>query len=85
MEDKIEEKLCELCKEKATNICYDCSFYLCDSCFIFLHDKKANIGNKKEEIDSFVSIDIKCQKHPKNEMNLFCVKEKCNLIFSIFI
>jgi len=78
MDDKIQEKLCELCKEKATNVCYDCSFYLCDSCFKFLHNKKANMGHKKEEIDPFVSIDIKCKKHPKNEMNLFCANEKCN-------
>ena len=38
--EKIEEKKCGLCKDKATNICYDCSFYICDSFFKFLHEKK---------------------------------------------
>ena len=31
---------------------------------------------KEEEIDPFISIDIKCQEHPKIPMNLFCLKEK---------
>ena len=84
MEEKKEEKLCELCKEKATNICYECSFYLCDDCFKFLHEKKANLEHKKEDIDSFVSIKIKCPEHPKIPLNLFCVEEKGN-IYNIFI
>ena len=78
MEDKIEERKCEICKEKATNICFDCSFYLCDSCFKFIHEKKANLEHKKEEIDPFVSIDIKCPEHSKSQLNLFCIEEKCN-------
>ena len=43
MEDKIEERICEICKEKATNIRFDCSFYLCDSCFRFIHETKNRI------------------------------------------
>ena len=76
MEDNIIERTCELCKEKATNICFECSFYLCDSCFKFLHEKKANLEHKKEDIDPFVNIDINCPEHPKNQMNLFCIEEK---------
>ena len=84
MEDKIEERICEICKEKATNICFDCSFYLCDSCFRFIHEKKANLEHKKEEIDPFISIDIKCPEHSKSQMNLFCIDEKGNKYFIIF-
>ena len=80
----IQEKICELCKEPATNICYECSFYLCDSCFKFLHEKKANSEHKKEYIDPFVSMDIKCPAHPKNPMNLFCIEEKSNITNHIF-
>lgn len=80
MADKIKEKNCELCNEKATNICFDCFFYLCDSCFNFLHEKKANSGHKKENIDYSIPIDIKCQTHPKVPMNLFCAEEKGKII-----
>ena len=79
-----EEKKCELCKENATNICFNCSFYLCDSCFKYLHEKKENIGHKKENIDPFISLDIKCPKHNKVPMNLFCIDEKSNYLI-IFI
>jgi len=76
-------KQCELCKETATNICFDCSFYLCDSCFEFLHEKKANLEHKKDEIDPFISIDIKCPEHQKIPMNLFCLKEKSIIYINI--
>ena len=39
MKDTVEDRHCEICKEKATNICFECSFYLCDSCFKFIHEK----------------------------------------------
>ena len=75
-ENKINDKKCELCKEPATNICYDCCLYLCHSCFTFLHEKTTNLFHKKEEIDPFISIDIKCPEHPNVPMNLFCSEEK---------
>ena len=82
MEDnKIHKKICELCKETATSICFDCSFYLCDSCFKFLHEKKANSEHKKEPIDPFISMEIKCPYHPNVPMNLFCLDEKSNKYF----
>ena len=81
--EEIITKQCELCKETATNICFDCSFYLCDSCFEFLHEKKANLEHKKDEIDPFISIDIKCPVHPKIPMNLFCLKEKSIIYINI--
>ena len=76
MEEKNEEKKCELCKSQATNICFNCSFYLCDSCFEFLHKQKSNSEHKKESINPFISINIKCPEHPEVPMNLFCIKEK---------
>ena len=75
-ENKNEDRKCELCKEPAANICYECCLYLCDSCFSYLHEKKANLLHKKEEIDPFISINIKCPEHPTIPMNLFCSKEK---------
>ena len=75
-EENTELRICELCKETATNICFDCSFYLCDSCLNYLHEKKANSEHKTEEIDPFISIDIKCPEHSKIPKNLFCIKEK---------
>ena len=75
-ENNIDDKKCELCKEQATNICYECCLYLCASCFLYLHEKKANLFHKKEDIDPFISIDIKCPGHPTVPMNLFCSSEK---------
>ena len=79
MEDK-KEKHCELCEEKATCVCFDCLSFLCDSCFNFLHEKKSKIGHKRVDIDPFISLDIKCTKHPKIPMSLFCVEEKSKII-----
>ena len=85
MEEKTKEKKCELCKQKATNICFDCSFYLCDSCFKFLHEKEANSKHRKESIDPFISMDIKCPNHPNNKINVFCIKEKSKYISILLI
>ena len=80
---KKEEKNCEICKEIATNVCFECSFYLCNSCFKFIHEKKANLSHQKEDIDPYISLDIKCPEHPKNSLNLFCSEEKRKNIFFI--
>ena len=72
---------CEICKLKeAKNICFDCFSYYCDSCFKLIHDMQANNEHKKEIIDYFAPIELKCKKHPKNIMNLFCIDEKGNSI-----
>ena len=72
-------KKCEICQSQATNICFKCFSYFCESCFKFVHDKQVNKDHKKEKVDYFIPIDIKCQIHPKNIINLFCVDEKGNL------
>ena len=75
--DKKATKSCDLCQNnKATIICYDCPSYFCESCFNLIHKIKINSEHKKEEIDPFVSINVKCPEHPKIINNLFCVEEK---------
>ena len=74
--EKLLNKICEICKSSATCLCFQCNFYLCESCFKTIHDKKANSEHKKEKIDPFVPIDIKCPEHPQHLMYLFCSDEK---------
>ena len=71
-------KLCEVCQIPATNLCFECFLYLCDSCYKIIHNKLQNNKHQKEKIDYFVPIDTKCQEHPKNPINLFCIDEKGN-------
>ena len=70
-------KNCDICEKDASNICFECMMYFCESCFKLVHDKKiSNNNHKKEKIDYFVPIELKCSEHPKNNLNLFCLDEK---------
>ena len=69
-------KECEICKSNATCLCLKSYSYFCDSCFKFVHDKQANSNHKKDIIDPFIPIDIKCPEHDKHQMDLFCIDEK---------
>ena len=69
-------KQCGICEEDASCICYECLNYFCESCYKFIHDKKKYNQHKKEKIDVYVPIDIKCQYHERGIMDLFCVDEK---------
>ena len=69
-------KECETCELNASCLCYICKEYFCDSCFKWIHDKKKKSNHKKEKIDVYVPIDLKCQDHPDIPLNLFCVDEK---------
>ena len=73
--DNKNNKYCQICGELALNLCYDCVMYLCDSCFKFIHNKNININHKTEKIDCFVPFDLRCENHPKDRINLFCLKE----------
>ena len=73
------EKKCEICKTKGLNLCFQCNSYFCDPCFKFVHEKKANSNHKKEKIDLFFPIDVKCPNHQEYPMHLFCVDEKGKL------
>ena len=74
MDTKLIKK-CGICEADATCLCFDCLNYFCESCFKFIHEKK-KYQHKKEKIDPYVPIDLKCPEHPSNANNLFCIEEK---------
>ena len=80
-------KHCDFCGKDATCLCFECLNYFCDNCYKLIHDLQNNSSHKKEEIDLYVPIDIKCPYHPKNPLNLFCVDEKGkkNILLILFI
>jgi len=72
-------KHCEICNTDATCLCFMCKNYFCERCYKLIHDIKNDPKHKKEIIDPYVPIDIRCPEHPDVPMNLFCVDEKGNL------
>ena len=77
MEKSKNIKDCDICGIKsATSICFKCNNYFCDNCFKILHDLKKNEEHKKENLDIFVPIELKCLKHSQILNNLFCLDEK---------
>ena len=68
----------------AIYLCFQCNNYFCELCYKFVHDKEINSNHKKENIDPFVSIDLKCPEHPQDGISLFCIDEK-GKIFLILI
>lgn len=72
-------KECEICKSNANCLCFECNSYFCEDCHKFIHSKQVNSSHKKEEIDPYIPIEIKCPNHPKDRMNLFCLNEKGKL------
>ena len=69
-------KECEMCDSNATCLCFKCNNYFCESCFKLIHNLKKNLNHKKENIDPFIPIELKCPTHKQNPMNLFCISEK---------
>ena len=68
---------CEFCETKtATCLCFKCNNYFCDNCYDIIHNLKKDEQHKKELLDIFIPIELKCQKHPPNLNNLFCLDEK---------
>ena len=78
MEEKNNKKIKEYDKYglNANNLCFACMQYFCDSCFKLIHDKIKNSQHKKELIDPYVPIDVRCPKHPMIPINLFCLDDK---------
>ena len=76
-------KYCDICKSQATFLCPFClggaGHYYCDSCYKMIHDKKENMKDKKEKIDYYLPIDIRCNEHQNVPLNLFCLDEKGNI------
>ena len=69
-------KECSFCHSNSTCLCFKCANYFCDNCYKVIHSLEKNISHKKESIDFFIQIDLKCMLHPTNPLNLFCVDEK---------
>ena len=85
MDNKLQLlKYCELCEANATSLCFECLEYFCDSCFKIIHEKKLKSQHKKEKIDFYVPLELKCPDHPKNGNNLFCLEEKGKIIKIIY-
>ena len=80
-----QNKICDFCGKNATCLCFECLNYFCEQCYKIIHDIKKDSQHKKENIDYFVPIDIKCPYHPKIPLNLFCVNEKGKYNYIIFI
>ena len=74
MEQKL--KKCDICDTDATCLCFQCMSYYCDSCHKLSHKSERKKAHKKEKIDYFAPIDIKCPDHELYPMGLFCVDEK---------
>ena len=79
MDKMNKERECDFCDSKATSLCFECLIYFCDNCYKYIHNKEKNAHHKKESIDLYVPIDIKCPDHPKIPFNLFCIDEKGKL------
>ena len=75
--EKLEKQFkdCDICYSKATCLCFKCNNYFCERCFKLIHDVKNDPTHKKESIDPFIPIELKCPIHPQDRMNLFCVNE----------
>ena len=79
--DEKQFKDCEICYSNATCLCFECNSYFCERCYKLIHDVKNDPKHKKENIDPFIPIELKCPIHQQNPMNLFCVNEKGNYIY----
>ena len=77
--NQLNLKYCEYCESNASCLCLECLEYYCETCFKHHHEKPKKSAHKKEEIDLYVPIDLKCPEHPKNPNNLFCTDEKGKL------
>ena len=77
-------KLCEVYESNATCLCFQCNNYFCEICYKMIHDKNKS-NHKKENIDPFIPIELKCPIHPQNPINLFCVNENGKYIIYINI
>ena len=85
MENKISNiKYCEYCETYSSCLCFDCLEYYCEDCFKMIHNKPKKSKHKKEEIDPYIPLDLKCPEHQKVPNNLFCLDENefcCSFCF----
>ena len=69
-------KKCEICNSDANCLCFKCNNYYCQNCYKMIHDLKKDPNHKKESIDPFVPIDLKCPEHPEHPMFFFIIDKK---------
>ena len=69
-------KVCEICNLDAKCLCFKCNTYFCERCYKVIHELKNDPQHKKELIDPFIPIEVKCPQHPQDRMCLFCIEEK---------
>ncbi len=81
MEIKSVIKKCESCKIDANCLCFQCMSYFCDSCYKLTHDNEISKSHKKEKIDYYIPINLKCPVHKLHPLDLFCVDEKGKISF----
>lgn len=74
--NKSKIKECNICGTNATCLCFKCILYFCDSCYKLIHDKQKNANHKKEPLDPYIPIDLKCPDHPIIPITLSCLNEK---------
>ena len=63
MENKLAIKKCDYCKGDASSLCFKCMYYFCDSCFKLAHSKEETKFHKKEKVDYYVPMDLRCPEH----------------------
>lgn len=79
MDKKFKQtKECFICGVDAVALCFECKNYFCEKCFKYVHDMEKNSNHKKELIDLFVPIEVRCPEHPEHQVDLFCADEKGN-------
>ena len=76
----LQIKICEVCKNDAKCLCFQCMSYFCDSCYKLSHSNEEYKTHKKDKIDYFVPIDLKCSSHKLHPMDLFCINDKGKII-----
>ena len=76
----LQIKKCEVCKNDAKCLCFQCMSYFCDSCYKLSHSNEEYKTHKKDKIDYFVPIDLKCSSHKLHPMDLFCINDKGKII-----
>ena len=83
MEKDISKQIkeCEFCNSNATCLFFKCNNYFCENCFKIIHKLEKYSDHKKELIDTFAPIDLKCPDHPNHPLVFFCLNEKGKFIF----
>ena len=71
-------KYCNICQLNAKFLCFECDLYFCESCYDLIHSRQKDKSHKKENINQFIPIELKCSIHSKERLNLFCINDKGN-------